>query len=124
MNESAIFLHNCPVFQEELRDVQASCLKHLVMAVPDLVQVFPRRALSEIIMKMITSLPMGQLTEHKLSTLLAVVKCDLFRHPDCRQVILPVLATRIVGVLSRPGASLAPDATTALGDCLDCLFNR
>ena len=110
--------------QEELRGVQASCLKHLVMAVPDLVQVFPRRSLAEIIMKMITSLPMGQLTEHKLSTLLAVVKCDLFHHPDCRQVILPVLATRIDGVLSRPGASLAPDATTALGDCLDCLFNK
>ena len=110
--------------QQELLGVQASCLKHLVLAVPDLVTVFPRRQLAEILMKMITSLPMGQLTEIKLATLQAVVKCELFEHPDCRQVILPVLATRIDGVLSRPGATLASVATTALGDCLDCLFNR
>ena len=72
--------------QQELLPVQASCLQHLVMAVPDLVTVFPRRQLAEILMKMITSLPMGQLTEIKLSTLQAVVKCELFHHADCRQV--------------------------------------
>jgi hypothetical protein len=72
--------------QQELLGVQASCLKHLVLAVPDLVTVFPRRQLAEILMKMITSLPMGQLTEIKLATLQAVVKCELFQHPDCRQV--------------------------------------
>ena len=74
--------------QQELLQVQASCLRHLVMAVPDLVTVFPRRQLAEILMKMITSLPMGQLTEIKLSTLQAVVKCELFHHSDCRQVSL------------------------------------
>ena len=79
--------------QQELLTVQASCLKHLVLAVPDLVTVFPRRQLAEILMKMITSLPMGQLTEMKLSTLQAVVKCELFQHSDCRQVILPVFAS-------------------------------
>ena len=72
--------------QQELLPVQASCLQHLVMAVPDLVTVFPRRQLAEILMKMITSLPMGQLTEIKLTTLQAVVKCELFHHADCRQV--------------------------------------
>ena len=72
--------------QQELLTVQASCLRHLVLAVPDLVTVFPRRQLAEILMKMITSLPMGQLTEMKLSTLQAVVKCELFQHADCRQV--------------------------------------
>ena len=76
--------------QQELLQVQASCLRHLVMAVPDLVTVFPRRQLAEILMKMITSLPMGQLTEIKLSTLQAVVKCELFHHSDCRQVSLRV----------------------------------
>ena len=40
------------------------------------------------------------------------------------QVILPVLAARIDSVLSRPGASLAGAASTALGDCLDCLYRR
>ena len=40
------------------------------------------------------------------------------------QVILPVFAARVDGVLSRPGASLTPAATTALGDCLDCLFAK
>ena len=74
--------------QQELLGIQASCLKHLVLAVPDLVTVFPRRQLAEILMKMITSLPMGQLTEIKLATLQAVVKCELFQHPDCRQVII------------------------------------
>ena len=39
-------------------------------------------------------------------------------------MILPVFASRIDGVLSRPGASLTPAATTALGDCLDCLFAK
>ena len=48
---------------------QAACLKQLVLAVPDLVQVFPRRALAEILMKMINSIPPGQLTVNKLSTL-------------------------------------------------------
>ena len=35
-----------------------------------------------------------------------------------------MFASRIDGVLNRPGASLTPAATTALGDCLDCLFNK
>ncbi len=33
------------------------------------IQVFPRRTLAEILMKMMTSLPAGQLTEQKLDTL-------------------------------------------------------
>ena len=65
--------------QLELLPVQASCLQHLLMEVPDLVTVFPWGQLAEILMKMITSLPMGQLTEIKLTTLQAVVKCELFQ---------------------------------------------
>ena len=65
--------------QLELLPVQASCLQHLLMEVPDLVTVFPWGQLVEILMKMITSLPMGQLTEIKLTTLQAVVKCELFQ---------------------------------------------
>ena len=57
-----------------------------MLAVPDLVTVFPRRQLAEILMKMVTSLPLGQLTETKLTTLQSIVQCELFRQPDCRQV--------------------------------------
>jgi dedicator of cytokinesis protein 1 len=55
--------------QSDLLAIQAACLKHIVLTVPDLVQVFPRRSLAEILMKMMTSLPTGQLTEQKLDTL-------------------------------------------------------
>ena len=54
--------------QAELVGVQASCLTHLVEAVPDLTQGFPRPAPAEILMKIVISLPMGQLTHHKLET--------------------------------------------------------
>ena len=55
--------------QSDLLAIQAACLKHIVLTVTDLVQVFPRRSLAEILMKMMTSLPTGQLTEQKLDTL-------------------------------------------------------
>jgi len=108
--------------QPELQRIQESCLKHIVLAVPDLIQVFPRRQLAEILMKMISSLPSGQLTEQKLSTLRDLVHSRLFLHADCRQVILPVLSACIEIVLTKPGSSLAGKATEALGDCLDKLF--
>ena len=52
-----------------------------------------------------------------------LVHSELFLHADCRQVILPVLCSGIDVVLCKPGASLALNATKALGDCLDKLFN-
>jgi dedicator of cytokinesis protein 1 len=55
--------------QSDLLTIQSACLKHIVLTVPDLVQVFPRRNLAEILMKMMTALPAGQLTEQKLDTL-------------------------------------------------------
>jgi hypothetical protein len=42
------------------------------------IQVFPRRTLAEILMKMMTSLPAGQLTEQKLDTLRWATFTDLF----------------------------------------------
>ncbi len=42
------------------------------------IQVFPRRTLAEILMKMMTSLPAGQLTEQKLDTLRLAPFTDLF----------------------------------------------
>ena len=108
--------------QAELQKIQESCLRHIVLAVPDLIQVFPRRNLAEILMKMISSLPAGQLTEQKLSTLQDLVHSQLFLHADCRQVILPVLCSGIDVVLTKPSGTLALKATEALGDCLDKLF--
>ena len=105
---------------QEILLIQSSCLKQLVLAVPDLVQVFPRRLLAEIFMKMINSIPPGQLTENKLQTLQDLVHSELFKFPDCRQVILPVLANRIDKVITEP--TLIAMATSSLGDCLDCLF--
>ena len=109
--------------QTELQRIQESCLKHIVLAVPDLIQVFPRRNLAEILMKMISSLPTGQLTEQKLTTLQDLVHSQLFLHADCRQVILPVFCSCVDVVLSKSSSSLALIATQALGDCLDKLFN-
>ncbi len=109
--------------QPEIQRIQESCLRHIVLAVPDLIQVFPRRNLAEILMKMISSLPIGQLSEQKLATLQDLVHSQLFLHSDCRQVILPVLCSGIDVVLTKPGATFALTATQALGDCLDKLNN-
>ena len=110
--------------QQDLQRIQQSCLKHIVLAVPDIMQVFPRKELASIIMKMITALPNGQLTEQKISTLKDLVHSQLFFHCDCRQVILPILCQAISLVLANPNNPNSLDAVHALGDCVDKLFNK
>ncbi len=110
---------------EDLYTGQSYCLKHIVNSIPDLVEVFDRRQLAEIIVRMVQSLPRGQLSEQKINTLRELAHSKLFEHPECRSVIMPEVSARIRDILnfedSSASADLAPVCTVTLGDLLDSL---
>ena len=111
---------------QDLYQGQAYCLKHMVQSIPDLITVFNRKELAVIIIRMISSLPKGQLSEHKISTLKDLVQSPLFQHAECRAVLIPEFAAKVADLLENADENcqaLVTICTEALGDVLDALYS-
>ena len=98
----------------------------MVHSVPDLVPVFDRKQLTEIIVQMVQSLPAGQLTEQKLSTLKELTHSPLFEHAECRAAMMQEISGRVGATLedvfdNGAPASLLPLCIQTLGDVLNAL---
>ena len=79
----------------DLHQAQADCLSNVLESVPDLVLICDNAALAEIIVRMIMSLPEGQLISDKAETIKTLVHSDLFLDPACRRIIVPEIAKEL-----------------------------
>ena len=76
--------------------VQASCLKYLPFAIPDILSVFNSKKLSLILINIINSVPIDSLRSQKMACILDILHSkNLFNDSECRMIFLPVFNNHI-----------------------------
>ncbi|KAJ8285850.1 hypothetical protein GJAV_G00031660 [Gymnothorax javanicus] len=79
--------------------IKGAILKYLPTIINDILHVFDPVELSVHLTKFIESIPDSQLVRQKLGCMCKMVESDLFKQPDCRDVLLPLLADQLSGQL-------------------------
>uniref|UniRef100_A0A667Y3U3 Dedicator of cytokinesis 5 n=1 Tax=Myripristis murdjan TaxID=586833 RepID=A0A667Y3U3_9TELE len=88
-------------YQKELSDIlhSGAILKYLPSIINDIQTIFDPVELSVLLTKFIESIPDSQLVRQKLGCMCKMVESDLFKQPDCRDVLLPLLTDQLSGQL-------------------------
>ncbi|KAI4876095.1 hypothetical protein NFI96_024678, partial [Prochilodus magdalenae] len=84
---------------EEAVKIKGAILKYLPTIINDILHVFDPVELSVLLAKFIESIPDSQLVRQKLGCMVKIVESDLFKLPDCRDVLLPLLTDQLSGQL-------------------------
>uniref|UniRef100_A0A3B4BMB5 Uncharacterized protein n=1 Tax=Periophthalmus magnuspinnatus TaxID=409849 RepID=A0A3B4BMB5_9GOBI len=79
--------------------IKGAILKYLPTIINDIQTVFDPVELSVLLSKFIESIPDMQLVRQKLGCMCKMVESDLFRQPDCRDVLLPLVTDQLSGQL-------------------------
>uniref|UniRef100_A0A3Q3EY62 Dedicator of cytokinesis 5 n=1 Tax=Labrus bergylta TaxID=56723 RepID=A0A3Q3EY62_9LABR len=79
--------------------IKGAILKYLPSIINDIQTVFDPVELSVLLAKFIESIPDSQLVRQKLGCMCKMVESDLFRQPDCRDVLLPLVTDQLSGQL-------------------------
>ena len=107
---------------DDLYGAQSNCLKHMILALPDLKKVYKEVDLAEIVIQMINGLPDRQLNESKVTTIRDIVHCPLFENPQCREILLPAMATHVRDMMtSASQPRMITLVSDTMGDILDKL---
>ncbi|XP_059499832.1 dedicator of cytokinesis protein 5-like isoform X3 [Stegostoma tigrinum] len=96
--------------QESVK-IKGAALKYLPTIVNDVMLVFDPVELSILFAKFIGSVPESQLVRQKLTSMCKVVDSKLFKQPDCRDILLPLIVDQLSGQL---------DDSSAKPDCEAC----
>ncbi|XP_031587129.1 dedicator of cytokinesis protein 5 isoform X1 [Oreochromis aureus] len=79
--------------------IKGAILKYLPSIINDIQTVFDPVELSVLLAKFIESIPDSQLVRQKLGCMCKMVESDLFRQPECRDVLLPLVTDQLSGQL-------------------------
>uniref|UniRef100_A0A6Q2Z8Y3 Dedicator of cytokinesis 5 n=1 Tax=Esox lucius TaxID=8010 RepID=A0A6Q2Z8Y3_ESOLU len=79
--------------------IKGAILKYLPTIINDIKNVFDPVELSVLLTKFIESIPDSQLVRQKLGCMCKIVESDLFKQPECRDVLLPLLTDQLSGQL-------------------------
>ncbi|XP_063050218.1 dedicator of cytokinesis protein 5, partial [Engraulis encrasicolus] len=103
--------------------IKGAVLKYLPSIINDLQQVFDPVELSVHLSKFIESIPDGQMVRQKIFCMCKMVESDLFRQPECRDVLLPLLTDQLSGQLddhsSKPDYEACVQLLSTVLDMLD-----
>ncbi|XP_057212417.1 dedicator of cytokinesis protein 5 [Triplophysa rosa] len=103
--------------------IKAAVLKYLPTIINDLQKVFDPVELSIQLAKFIESIPDFQMVRQKLGCLVKIVESDLFKLPDCRDVLLPLIADQLSGQLddrsNKPDLEACVQLLSTVLDTLD-----
>uniref|UniRef100_A0A672HAH2 Dedicator of cytokinesis 5 n=1 Tax=Salarias fasciatus TaxID=181472 RepID=A0A672HAH2_SALFA len=103
--------------------IKGAILKYLPSIINDIQTVFDPVELSVLLAKFIESIPDSQLVRQKLSCMCKMVESDLFRQPDCRDVLLPLVTDQLSGQLddhsSKPDYEACVQLLSTVLDNLD-----
>ncbi|XP_067879106.1 dedicator of cytokinesis protein 5 isoform X2 [Heterodontus francisci] len=84
---------------EESVKIKGAALKYLPTIVNHVMLVFDPIELSVLLTKFIQSIPDNQLVRQKLNCMCKIVQSDLFKQPDCRDILLPLVIDQLSGQL-------------------------
>lgn len=79
---------------EFLRE-QGACLKYFPSTIPDILLIFDKSELSNILCDLLNNIPSGRLTKQKMMTINDIVHSKLFFYPECRQIMLPIITSQV-----------------------------
>ncbi|XP_031685990.1 dedicator of cytokinesis protein 5 isoform X1 [Oncorhynchus kisutch] len=79
--------------------IKGAILKYLPTIINDIKNVFDPVELSVLLTKFIESIPDSQLVRQKLGCMCKMVESDLFKQPECRDVLLPLVTDQLSGQL-------------------------
>ncbi|KAJ8401055.1 hypothetical protein AAFF_G00390120 [Aldrovandia affinis] len=79
--------------------IKGAILKYLPTIINDIQHVFEPVELSILLTKFIESIPDSQLVRQKLGCMCKMVESDLFKQPECRDILLPLLTDQLSGQL-------------------------
>uniref|UniRef100_A0AAX7T6C0 Dedicator of cytokinesis 5 n=1 Tax=Astatotilapia calliptera TaxID=8154 RepID=A0AAX7T6C0_ASTCA len=79
--------------------IKGAILKYLPSIINDIQTVFDPVELSVLLAKFIESIPDSQLVRQKLGCMCKMVESDLFRQPEYRDVLLPLVTDQLSGQL-------------------------
>ncbi|KAL3213749.1 hypothetical protein MRX96_035244 [Rhipicephalus microplus] len=71
--------------------IQGACLKYFPATIPDILHVFNSKQLSHIVTELLNNLPPERLTKQKMMCVNDIVHSELFKFPECRAILLPVI---------------------------------
>ncbi|XP_050304413.1 dedicator of cytokinesis protein 1 isoform X2 [Anthonomus grandis grandis] len=74
---------------------QGACLKYLPCTIPDILLIFDKCELSNILCDLLNSIPSGRLTKQKMMTINDIVHSKLCTYPECRQILLPLITRQV-----------------------------
>uniref|UniRef100_A0A8C2AV51 Dedicator of cytokinesis 5 n=1 Tax=Cyprinus carpio TaxID=7962 RepID=A0A8C2AV51_CYPCA len=105
-------------------DEGGAILKYLPTIINDLQKVFDAVELSVQLAKFIESIPEFQMVRQKLGCLVKIVESNLFKQPDCRDVLLPLITDQLSGQLddnsNKPDLEACVQLLSTVLDMLDC----
>ncbi|XP_045890116.1 dedicator of cytokinesis protein 5 isoform X2 [Micropterus dolomieu] len=103
--------------------IKGAILKYLPSIINDIQTVFDPVELSVLLAKFIESIPDLQLVRQKLGCMCKMVESDLFKQPDCRDVLLPLVTDQLSGQLddhsSKPDHEACAQLLSTVLDNLD-----
>nr|XP_046242635.1 dedicator of cytokinesis protein 5 isoform X3 [Scatophagus argus] len=103
--------------------IKGAILKYVPSIINDIQTVFDPVELSVLLAKFIESIPDSQLVRQKLGCMCKMVESDLFRQPDCRDVLLPLVNDQLSGQLddhsSKPDHEACAQLLSTVLDYLD-----
>ncbi|NP_001103482.1 dedicator of cytokinesis protein 5 [Danio rerio] len=104
--------------------IKGAILKYLPTIINDLQKVFDAVELSVQLSKFIESIPDFQMVRQKLGCLVKIVESNLFKQPDCRDVLLPLITDQLSGQLddnsNKPDLEACVQLLSTVLDMLDC----
>ncbi|XP_026884955.2 dedicator of cytokinesis protein 5 isoform X1 [Electrophorus electricus] len=108
---------------DEAVKIKGAILKYIPAILNDIQQVFDPVELSVLVAKFIESIPDTQLVRQKLGCMVKIVEGDLFKLPDCRDVLLPLFTDQLSGQLddhsNKPDHEGCVHLLSAILDMLD-----
>ncbi|CAM1325956.1 DOCK2 (predicted), partial [Pycnogonum litorale] len=75
--------------------VQGACMKYLPCTLSDILKVFDAKELSYLMTDFINNVPVDRLTKQKMMCINDIIYCDMFKKPECRAILLPVINDHI-----------------------------
>lgn len=108
---------------EEAVKIKGAALKYLPTIINDVRLVFDPVELSYLFCKFIQSIPDNQLVRQKLNCMTKIVESNLFRQPESRNVLMPLLIDQLSGQLddhsSRPDHEACSQLLSNILEVLD-----
>ncbi|XP_066570294.1 dedicator of cytokinesis protein 5 [Amia ocellicauda] len=103
--------------------IKGAILKYIPTIINDVQLVFDVVELSVLLTKFIESIPDAQLVRQKLGCMCKIVESDLFRQPECRDILLPLMTDQLSGQLddysNKPDYEACAQLLSTVLDMLD-----